>query len=232
MHPARHDPTSPTVHTPATPALANARSVRCYHCHEALEVAPKAQTITCPLCYKPLAVADIIIKDTHWGGRLQSCGSIVIKPRARVMAKRILAVHSVEIQGDVQADIECLGLVIVGPRAVYKGKLTAAALRVDDGAVLDCPVLRVDPRFRTEPVDAVFEGTSKLALSGHRAQPEAAERPAAEAAAEPVREPASTAFFEAIARSRNADSARTTPRLALGRTPIVKSYLPEDHARR
>jgi len=212
---------------PPGPTLAHARRVVCYHCREPLDVAPKAQTITCPLCYKPLAVADIVVKDTHWGGRLQSCGAILVKPRARVMAKRVLAVQRVEILGDVQGDIECLGLVIVGPRGVCRGSISASALVVAEGARLECPELRIDPALaQPGAADSDHQPASgPQDLPG--VVPEAAETAAAPTPqardTRPDPRPACEAV-DALARSRDAGSAPAMPRLALGRRPIVQVY--------
>lgn len=182
-------------HLPAALVRAEPRVVRCYHCRRAIEVSGRAITITCPVCYGALSVADLVIKDTHWGGRLHSCGKIVVRPRARVIAKTVRAVEAVEVYGSLQADVECLGVVVIGARAVWRGNLTASAVRIEPGAVIEAGVFRIAADIGEM---AIAEGVSSHAPTAGDAPGDGAVAPPVEAVIEsPAAGPAWTRTREA-----------------------------------
>ncbi|MEL7473127.1 MAG: polymer-forming cytoskeletal protein [Planctomycetota bacterium] len=126
-------------------AIQQPREVRCYHCGRSIEVSAKAQSASCPSCHKSLNVADVVIKDTRRGVRVDSCGRVSIKARARVVTKTLHAMEGLEVLGKLQADVECRGKVVIGPKAEWKGDLRASALEVAKGAVIEQGYFDIGP---------------------------------------------------------------------------------------
>jgi hypothetical protein len=115
---------------------ATAREVVCYHCNRAFEIGAKAMTVSCPGCFKPVLVEDIVVKNAQGNTTLQTCGRLVVQRRGRVVAKRIQASQGVEMLGTLEASVECEGKVRIGPAARWNGDCRAPALRVERGATI------------------------------------------------------------------------------------------------
>lgn len=112
------------------------RCVQCYHCGHEQEVPSRAQTTSCPNCFKQLSIPDISVRALHWGGGLRTCGQVMIHRRARVVCQNVIAVGDVVVHGHLEADVRCGHTVYVGPNAVLKGAVRAQKLIVDPGAEL------------------------------------------------------------------------------------------------
>ncbi|MFI4896728.1 MAG: polymer-forming cytoskeletal protein [Phycisphaerales bacterium JB059] len=113
------------------------RTVRCYRCAETFDVALKAMSASCPHCYKRIDVSDIIIRHAHWGGRIETCGSILVQRRAKAQASTAIAGGTVDILGVFEGSLIAGGAVRLGPEAVIRGAVRAPNIHIDPGAVID-----------------------------------------------------------------------------------------------
>jgi cytoskeletal protein CcmA (bactofilin family) len=101
---------------------------------------------SCPHCHRQLAIADIVVRDQHWGGRLQTCGRIVIERLAKVRVQYVQACEGIEVQGSLKGKIVSYGPVTRGAGSSLAGDLEAPAVYVSPGAQI------VGGRFRIAPV--------------------------------------------------------------------------------
>ncbi|HZW09312.1 MAG TPA: polymer-forming cytoskeletal protein [Phycisphaerales bacterium] len=131
---------------PIPPPPVSTRVVRCYHCLRECEVSAHAMSSSCPHCHRQLAIADIIVRDRHWGGRLQTCGRILIDRSARVQVNCVQASGGIELQGSLKGRIVSYGPVVLGEGCTLEGDLEAPAVYVAPGARI------VGGRFSISPV--------------------------------------------------------------------------------
>ena len=112
--------------------------MRCYHCHEIIGVAERAQSASCSRCHKQLTTRDISIRGLHWGGELRTTGDVTIERKARATCKRVEASGRVTVLGTLEAAAVSSGVgVVLGPGAVVRGVIEAPELEVCEGAVLE-----------------------------------------------------------------------------------------------
>lgn len=131
---------------PVQPPPNPTRVVRCYHCLHECEVSSHAMSSSCPHCYRQLAVADIVVRDRHWGGRLQTCGRILVERNAKVQVNCLHASAGIEVWGSVKGRIVSHGPVVLGDGCTIDGDLEAPAVSVAPGAQI------VGGRFSISPV--------------------------------------------------------------------------------
>lgn len=124
---------------------ATAREVVCYHCGRAFEIGSRAMTVSCPGCFRPVLVEDIVVRNVQGNTTLQTCGRLVVQRRGRVVAKRIQAIGGVEMLGTLEASVECEGAVRIGAGGKWKGDCTAPVLRVESGASILGGFFRIGP---------------------------------------------------------------------------------------
>ncbi len=110
--------------------------VQCYHCRHRFEVSGSAQSTSCPKCHKPLIVEDVVVKQLRVVSKLQTTGKLVIERRGRVIAKStVTANEGIEVVGNLDAnEVVSGGPVVIGPKATWKGSLTAPSIEVKPGA--------------------------------------------------------------------------------------------------
>lgn len=110
--------------------------VQCYHCRHRFEVGGSAQSTSCPKCHKPLIVEDVVVKQLRVVSKLQTTGRLVIQKRGRVIAKTLITANQgIEVIGNLDAgQVLSGGPVLIGPKATWKGSLTAPSLEVRLGA--------------------------------------------------------------------------------------------------
>jgi hypothetical protein len=118
------------------PQARNTRSVQCYHCGHRFEVGPRAMTISCPSCYKPLKVDDVVVKTMEAVRRIQTCGRVVVQKTGRVYAQLVEAQEGVEVQGVMEAKVVSGGPVLIGKKATWKGDCRAPTLAVELGGTI------------------------------------------------------------------------------------------------
>ena len=112
------------------------RVVRCYHCTRDCRVSIHAMSSSCPHCHRQLAIADIVVRARHWGSRLQTCGKILLDPKADVRVNLLTAGGGVEVHGSIRGKIVSFGPVTLGETATIDGDLQAPAVYVSPGATI------------------------------------------------------------------------------------------------
>jgi len=94
------------------------------------------QSTSCPGCNKPVIVEDFVVtKLKHGLIHLQTCGSLTVKKRGRVMADFIEAHGGIICEGVIQAKKIVSGKhVVIGKSATFKGDLQAPSVEMKLGA--------------------------------------------------------------------------------------------------
>jgi hypothetical protein len=110
------------------------RTVQCYLCRRRFEISSIAATVSCPGCYKPLLVEDVIVKSYQAVKKIQTCGMITVQKRGRVVAEMIEGHEGVEVLGICHANVVSGRRVRIGPKAELKGNLSAPAVEIDPSA--------------------------------------------------------------------------------------------------
>jgi hypothetical protein len=118
------------------PPPADATTVTCLYCRKPLEVGRRAMSITCKYCNKPLKLEDIQIKVYEARRSIDTCGIVTVEKKGHVVSDRINC-GGLIVRGKVKATVNSRGPVLVGPEAEIKGDVTAPALAVGAGAILD-----------------------------------------------------------------------------------------------
>jgi len=119
--------------------------VQCYQCDHRFEVGGSAQSTSCPGCNRPVMVADQIIKGQRGPIReLKTCGKIVVGKRGRLICQHIVAHAGLECEGIIDAKTVSSNVkVILGPKANFRGDLTAPAVDIGDGTVIQPSYFRI-----------------------------------------------------------------------------------------
>lgn len=113
------------------------RTVQCYHCQRDFDVPPRAMSISCPWCYRRVTLDDLVVKNTCWTSRVQTCGSLVVHRKGMLVSTRIEARAGMHILGGVEGSLLSGGPVFIGKFAHIKGDLTAPAIDIENGAVIN-----------------------------------------------------------------------------------------------
>jgi hypothetical protein len=111
-------------------------TINCLYCNKPIEIGRKALSVTCKYCHKPLKLEDKQFKTYEARRNIDYCGVVTIERKAQVMTDRILCGGAI-VRGRVKGDITSRGPVLVGPEAEIKGDVTAPALAVGAGAILE-----------------------------------------------------------------------------------------------
>lgn len=93
-------------------------------------------TITCRHCNKSLRVEDVTIKQYEARRAIDTVGIITVEKKGNVVADK-LQCGGMVVRGKVKGTIISRGPVMVGPEAEIKGDVTAPALAVGAGAILE-----------------------------------------------------------------------------------------------
>lgn len=120
---------------PRLPAHAT-RVVRCYRCGRSFEASAFAESTGCPGCGGAVRLPDLVLDKGHWGGSVQTAGSVLVPEGATVRSSLIVASGDVTIEGCVHAMLLCGGTVRVGPNGQLRGGARCRVLVVDPGAVI------------------------------------------------------------------------------------------------
>ena len=136
---------------------APSRTVCCLHCGAGFTVAAQAMVLTCPSCYKRVTVQDIVINTAQNMARVETCGRVVVRRGGKITAGVVLATVGVEVLGELYAGAVCAPVVHIGPRAVWRGDLSAARVIIEPGARV------LSGRFRIQPVPARPAGSEETA---------------------------------------------------------------------
>lgn len=119
------------------------RTIRCYHCASEFEVGAKALTVSCPCCYRRVVIEDMLVRHSHSGGRVQTCGRIVVAERGRFTAMTVEASGGLEIDGVFNAQRVTSDSVRLGSASRFRGDCSARSIRIEPGARIDGGYFRV-----------------------------------------------------------------------------------------
>jgi hypothetical protein len=120
---------------PRLPAHAT-RVVRCYRCGKSFEASAFAESTVCPSCGGAVRLPDMVLDKGHWGGSVQTAGTVVIPEGATVRSSLIVASGDITIDGKVHAMLISGGTVRVGAKAELRGGARCRVLIVAPGAVV------------------------------------------------------------------------------------------------
>lgn len=121
------------------------RTVECYHCRHRFTVSWQTMTTSCPKCARGLNVEDIIIKVAYAVRKIQTCGRLVVEKKGRVSAHSVEAHGGVDVEGSLEANVVSRGHVRIGPKAQWKGDLTAPTLLVELGGQVTRGFFVIEP---------------------------------------------------------------------------------------
>lgn len=125
------------------------RSVRCYHCLHWLDVPAKAVQLSCPLCYKPIKVDDVVIDRVQTTGQVRTCGVVVIGAKGNLSASLVESGQGVQVLGKLVGRVRCAGPVVLGPRAIWNGDCQAASIVIQPGATILGGRFSISPQVAT-----------------------------------------------------------------------------------
>ena len=111
-------------------------TVACLYCGKPNDVGRRAMTVSCKHCYKSLNLQDVQIKAYEARRAVETCGVVTVEKKGNVVADRILC-GGLIVRGKMKGAVTSRGPVLVGPEAEMKGSVTAPALAVGAGAILE-----------------------------------------------------------------------------------------------
>jgi hypothetical protein len=114
----------------------DATTILCLYCRKPIEVGRKALSITCKHCNKPLKLEDVQIKQYEARRAIETCGIVTVEKKGNVVTDKIRC-GGLIVRGKVKGKVISHGPVLVGPDAEIKGDVTAPAMAVGAGAILD-----------------------------------------------------------------------------------------------
>ena len=109
-------------------------TVQCYHCRHRFEVAGRAQSTSCPGCYKPVIVGNVVVDKLKPVREVRTCGKVTVRRRGRIIADLIEAHVGVECLGTIDVKKVIAGPIVIGPKARWKGDCHACSLVIKPGA--------------------------------------------------------------------------------------------------
>jgi hypothetical protein len=119
------------------PAPDDRHVVVCLYCDKPQEVGRKTQSMTCKFCNKSLRLQDMPYKGYEARRSIETCGIVTVEKKGNVVVTDHILCGGLVVRGKVKGNILSRGPVMVGPEAEIKGDVTAPALAVGAGAVLD-----------------------------------------------------------------------------------------------
>ncbi len=111
-------------------------TITCLYCEKRQEVAARAMSVTCKFCNKPLRIEDLRIKEYQARRSIDTVGTITVEKKGNVVADQIHC-GAMIVRGKIKGHITSRGPVLIGPESEVKGDVTAPALAVGAGAILD-----------------------------------------------------------------------------------------------
>lgn len=120
---------------PRLPAHAT-RVLRCYRCGASFEASAFAESTSCPKCAGAVRTPDLVLDKGHWGGSIQTAGTVRVPPGSTVRSSLIVASGDVIIEGRVYAMIIAGGTVRIASGGELRGGARCRTLAVDPGALI------------------------------------------------------------------------------------------------
>ena len=118
------------------PAVEDRVTIVCLYCNRPQEVSRKAMTLTCQYCYKRLELKDLIFSRYEARRVIETLGVVTIEKKGNVVTDKIQCGGMI-VRGKVKGEIISRGPVLVGPEADVIGDVTAPAMAIGAGAVLE-----------------------------------------------------------------------------------------------
>ena len=111
-------------------------AIVCLYCNKPQEVSRKAMSVTCKFCNKSLKLEDIRYDKYEARRNIDTCGIVTVDKKGNVVADKINC-GGLVVRGKIKATVVSRGPVLVGPEAEIKGDVSAPALAVGSGAILE-----------------------------------------------------------------------------------------------
>jgi len=111
-------------------------TIVCLYCNKSQEVSRKAMSVTCKFCNKSLKLEDIRYDKYEARRNIDTCGIVTVDKKGNVVADKINC-GGLVVRGKIKATVVSRGPVLVGPEAEIKGDVSAPALAVGSGAILE-----------------------------------------------------------------------------------------------
>jgi hypothetical protein len=118
------------------PAPSDKTTVVCLYCGKPQEIGRTAKTMTCRHCNKSLKLEDLAFKQYEARRAIETCGIVTVEKKGNVVSDRVIC-GGLIVRGKLRGNITSRGPVLVGPEAEIRGDVSAPALAVGAGAVLD-----------------------------------------------------------------------------------------------
>ena len=112
------------------------QTINCLFCGKSQEVARRAMSVTCKFCNKSLKLEDIAIKQYEARRLIATLGVVTIEKKGSAITDAIKC-GGLIVRGKVKGAIEAQGPVLIGPEAEVKGDVSAPAIAIGSGAVLE-----------------------------------------------------------------------------------------------
>lgn len=121
------------------------RTVRCVHCAGSFVVPGSAMVLTCPHCYKRVRVDDVVVTGSQIHGRVETCGSVVVRRGGKFNVEVLKAGMGLLVEGELRTGSAVAPMVVMGPEALWRGDLQTAKLDLHPQARI------LSGRFRIRP---------------------------------------------------------------------------------
>src|SRR5438309_113143 len=119
----------------SVPVPSDRTAILCLHCGKPQEVGRKAMSVTCKFCSKSLKLEDVTIKRYEARRVIETCGTVTIDKKGHVVSD--VRCVNLLLRGKLKGDVVGLRKVEVAGDAELKGDVTAGALNVAPGAMLE-----------------------------------------------------------------------------------------------
>jgi len=123
-------------------------TIVCLHCDKSQEVGRRALSITCKYCSKSLKLEDLRFKEYQARRAIETCGIVTVEKKGNVVSDKVQC-GGLIVRGKLKGEVVSRGPVLVGPEAEIKGNVTAPAVAVGAGAILEGHY-KVGPKSRAE----------------------------------------------------------------------------------
>ncbi len=147
------------------------RPLVCYHCRHRFEAADQTVSTSCPKCAKRLDVADVIVKTAHSVTKLQTCGRVVVRRKATLIADLVEAHEGIEVQGELRAKRSTAPTIVIGSRAVWTGDLQTRVLKLELGAQVRNGFFEVPASPDCDPLESLAPDQTTITVVKKRKVP-------------------------------------------------------------
>jgi hypothetical protein len=121
----------------SVPPADDRQTIVCLHCGKPQEVGRKAMSVTCKFCNKSLKLEDIPFNKYEARRTIETLGTVTVDKKGNVVVTDKINCSALVVRGKIKGDVRCRGTVLVGPEAEIKGNVSARAIAVGAGAILE-----------------------------------------------------------------------------------------------